>query len=340
VSVADELREVVRRSLAGAADRRRFLADEDRPAQIDADLWQLLSGDIGVAGLLIPEELGGGGGTFGELAVVLAEAGAVLAPVPVLSTAGFAVPLLRSAGTPAADAILRRIAAGGVTAAVAWCDDRQPESASFVLDGAAPGVMLAVAGDELWAVEATRIEPMRTLDLTRGMAEVDFVRTEALGRPNTDLTLVSLAAEQVGLAGRILDDAVAYAKVRQQFGRPIGSFQAVKHKLADLLLEVEIGRAALDLAVEAADAYLDTGDADGLRTAAPMVAGHCGEMATLVARESLHVFGGIGFTWEHDAHLYYRRAKADEVLLGHPAGHRRRLAVERGLFGAQRSPSS
>jgi alkylation response protein AidB-like acyl-CoA dehydrogenase len=133
--------------------------------------------------------------------------------------------------------------------------------------------------------------------------------------------LIVLAAEQVGGAAACLDMAAEYAKIRHQFSRPIGSFQAIKHKLADLLLQVEMGRSALDRALQAAD------DPVRLAEAAEVAKIWCSDAYVVAATENVHVNGGTGFTWEHDAHLYFRRARADEVLLGNATAHRERLAA-------------
>lgn len=138
-----------------------------------------------------------------------------------------------------------------------------------------------------------------------------------------------IAAEQVGIAQHCHEAAVAWAKDRVQFDRPIGQFQAIKHQLVDLLMAVELGRSSLDVAVVAADAYLDERSevtARDLSVAASMAQARCGDAAMFVADASLHILGGIGFTWEHDAHLYLRRAKVLEVLFGTPAEHRSRFA--------------
>jgi alkylation response protein AidB-like acyl-CoA dehydrogenase len=216
--------------------------------------------------------------------------------------------------------------------------------ASFVLDGMDADVILAPAvGDDttlVVAIDATdpslRRNAMDTLDLTRGLAAVEFTDTPGtvLGaevdvQAALDLTLVLIAAEQVGIAQHCHDAAVAWAKERVQFDRPIGQFQAIKHQLVDLLMAVELARSSLDVAVEAADAYLGEPGSEAARAlsiAASVAKARCGDAAMVVADESLHIFGGIGFTWEHDAHLYLRRAKTLEVLLGTPAAHRRRFA--------------
>jgi alkylation response protein AidB-like acyl-CoA dehydrogenase len=323
------------------------MSDGTRPPAVDESLWQIMAQQIGLPGLIVASAAGGGDGTFLDLAGAIEELGWALAPVPVLSTAGFAVPLLTTAGTPEADAVLRRIAGGGTVATVAWdaaVDARDGAlwgTASFVLDGLSADVLVVPAGDVVWVVEAAGagVErgPMRTLDLTRAMADVRLagapaVQAGPLRAAGRQLAQVALAAEQVGIARRCLEDAVAYAKVREQFGRPIGSFQSIKHKLVDLLLEVEVARAALEIGVGAAGAFLAGRDSEpGLPVAAAMAAAQCGECAAHVSREALHVFGGLGFTWEHDSHLFYRRAKTDEVLLGSPATNRAGLVKALGL---------
>jgi alkylation response protein AidB-like acyl-CoA dehydrogenase len=178
---------------------------------------------------------------------------------------------------------------------------------------------------------------MNALDLTRGVASVELTEASAtvvgVGsdvQAALDIALVFIAAEQVGIAQHCHDSAVAWAKERIQFDRPIGQFQAIKHQLVDLLMALELARSSLDNAVAAADAYLaerTTKAASALSVAASVAKARCGDAAMLVADESLHILGGIGFTWEHDAHLYFRRAKTLELLLGTPATHRQRCAA-------------
>jgi alkylation response protein AidB-like acyl-CoA dehydrogenase len=176
------------------------------------------------------------------------------------------------------------------------------------------------------------ISALPVLDPTRGQAVVRLTDAPATavtsggsgaGVVDTALqtVLIVLAAEQVGGAAACLDMAAEYAKIRHQFSRPIGSFQAIKHKLADLLLQVEMGRSALDRALQAAD------DPVRLAEAAEVAKIWCSDAYVVAATENVHVNGGTGFTWEHDAHLYFRRARADEVLLGNATAHRERLAA-------------
>jgi alkylation response protein AidB-like acyl-CoA dehydrogenase len=359
------LADSVRAAASGSSPRS--VLDGDAPNLTDEALWKTLSQQIGVAGLLVPEELGGAGAGVAEVAVVLGELASHLSPVPALASLGMAAPLLAVAGDSEQVGELLGRLLEGVPAAVAW---PHPEStdltptlhldggalnggATFVLDGMAAQVLLApVAGPEgvvLVAVEAdgpgVRRAPMTALDLTRGLAAVTFdaaptvVLTEPqlsadFLLPGLDIALTCLAAEQVGIASHCLDEAVAWAKERIQFDRAIGSFQAIKHTLVDLLQDLELSRSALDIAVAAADAHLEAPTeetAKALRVAASAAKAMCGDAATRVTDETLHVFGGIGFTWEHDAHLYFRRARTLELLLGAPDEHRGRLAAALGV---------
>ena len=215
----------------------------------------------------------------------------------------------------------------------------------FVLDAATADTILVAAASEygptLFAVERAgegcRTTPLETLDMTRRQADVAFDNAEAIPigdagaadayvRPAFDAGLAALASEQVGGARRVLNMSVEYAKIREQFGRPIGSFQAIKHKCADMLLEVETATSA---ARAAGAAITDSSDEASLL--ASLAKSHCSEAFSHAATENIQVHGGIGFTWEHPAHLYYRRAKSTEMLLGTPAYHRERMLRELGL---------
>jgi alkylation response protein AidB-like acyl-CoA dehydrogenase len=220
----------------------------------------------------------------------------------------------------------------------------------FVIDGHTADLLLVVAnapdGLGVFAVERSAVEHgaagletarLDALDLTRALASVTLRATPAVrvagGRdaagwlpPVFDLVLAALAAEQLGGATRCLDMAVGYAKVREQFGRPIGSFQAIKHKCANLLLEVECGRSAVYHASEA----LAAGEPDG-PLAATLAYAYCSQAFTYAAKECIQIHGGIGYTWEHDAHLYLRRAKSSQLLFGPPARSRVRLAELAGI---------
>jgi len=354
------LREAVRDLIEGsggiAAARRRL---DDEPGQdgqgYDEQAWRLLGSEMGLAGLGIPEDLGGAGGGLAELTVVAEELGRSLLPVPFFSSTVLAGQILARCPDTGPD-VLARLSAGGELAAFAgtdsdgcWRPDRLPVEAEadgrlrgqtdFVLDGAT-AVHLVVAartpaGCDLFLVagdaEGVQRRALETLDPTRAQASVSFDgvagvplttagRGAAAAAAGLDVALVVLAAEQVGGAAACLDLAVEYAKIRHQFSRPIGSFQAIKHKLADLLLLVEMGRSAVDRA-------LAEQDASRLAEAAAVAKIWCSDAYTTVATENVQIHGGIGFTWEHDAHLYFRRARADEQLLGDATVHRERLAT-------------
>jgi alkylation response protein AidB-like acyl-CoA dehydrogenase len=373
--VREDLRGAVRRALERSDGPRPHLHGEPGTTEPhDAKLWRALATDVGVAGLVVPEELGGSGAGLAELAVVAGELGRTLAPVPFLSTVGLAtMSLLAYREDAVAADLLGRIAEGDATATLAFCGDggswevgsaqvraeeeadgwRVTGSLAYVVDGASADVLLVPAGTGsglgLFSIEAgadgVRRSGGRVLDLTRPLASVRLDRASArlIGsaagsparlRSALDLVLVLLAVEQVGGAQRCLDEAVAYARQRVQFDRPIGSFQAIKHTLVDVLLRVEMARSAADSAVAVAEAWLRSPAGDSARKlalSASLAKATCAEAYMHTAEETLHVFGGIGFTWEHDAHLHYRRAKAGELFLGTPDSHRNRLAVHAGL---------
>jgi len=323
----------------------------------DEDAWRLLGTEMGLAGLGIAEDLGGAGGGLAELTIVNEELGRALLPVPFFSSTVLAGQILARCPDTGPD-VLARLSAGDGLAAFAgtdsdgcWRPDRLPFQAgadgrlhgraSFVLDGAAATHLVVAAqtpaGCDLFLVGAdadadgVQRQPLETLDPTRAQ-----VRVGLDGAPGTPLTtggtgaaaaqagldaaLVVLAAEQVGGAAACLDLAVEYAKIRHQFNRPIGSFQAIKHRLADLLLLVEMGRSAVDRALAAEH------DPARLAEAAAVAKIWCSDAYTTVATENVQIHGGMGFTWENDVHLYYRRAKASELTLGDAAFHRERIA--------------
>jgi alkylation response protein AidB-like acyl-CoA dehydrogenase len=369
--VREGLRDAVRRCVERADGPRPYLVGEPGTVDsFDGKLWRILVAEIGIAGLAVPEDLGGVGATQADVAVVAEELGRGLAPVPFFSTVALATSaLLVHRADAVAQKLLSRIAAGSARATLAFCSeagswdlasagvraDRKTGSwrltgrLAFVVDGADADVLLVPAhtkiGMALFAVEngATGLwrHPCQTLDLTRPLAAVTLDQTPAalVGaesgaevplRAALDLALVLMAVEQVGGAQRCLDETVAYAKQRIQFDRPIGSFQAVKHALVDVLLVVEMARSAADAAVAAADAYLAAPGEDAARSlalAASLAKATCSEAYSHTAEETLHLHGGIGFTWEHDAHLHYRRARATELFLGTPDSHRDRLAA-------------
>ncbi|GIH77721.1 acyl-CoA dehydrogenase family protein [Planobispora longispora] len=309
---------------------RSFLSE--RP---DAS-WRRFAAELGVAGLAVPEEYGGAGCGMAEVAVVCEELGRALAPYPYLSTVVLAAEALRAGGDPSAMArLLPGIADGSRTATVLLPGDADLTLTGGRLTGAAryaldAEVVLAFAGGELVEAVPSSRTPHTTLDPTRPLATLTFdavpVRPAgdgaAAGRIR-DLGVTGLAAEQAGGAARCLETAVAHAAGRHQFGRPIGSFQAVKHKLADMLLMVESARSAAMAAARALP-----GD---LPVAAAVAGSYCTEAYLSVAGENIQIHGGTGITWEHSAHRHFKRAAADAQLFGPPQAHRARLASAAGL---------
>jgi acyl-CoA dehydrogenase len=310
-----ELRAAVRSFLAAASPLTKVRDGYDR------EVYARLNGELGLSGLIVPEEYGGAGAGFAELAVALEETGAALLPGPFLATTFATIALTR---VPDKE-LLTAIAEGRIAATLATGPlDR-------VLNGMEADVLLLRDGETLTAVDLTAPGVTRTaletLDLTRGQARVlldDGVPRRELGPLPAgvdDLLAVALAAEQLGVLRAALAAIVAYAKIRVAFGRYIGSYQGVKHKLADMHCKLEQAESIVRFAAWAADE-----SPDELPAAAALAQAYVGRACFEVARDHLLLYGGIGYTWEHDAHLFYKRAKADEVLLGPPRIHRARLA--------------
>ena len=331
--VEEELRAAVRALLADRCPPAAVLKRvESEPC--DLDLWKTLAGEIGVAGLLIPEAHGGAGASAREAAVVLEELGRAVAPVPFLTSSVMATWALLASG----DALLGELAEGRKTAALAVSFSASPYrpayGASVRLDGGRlSGSITGVAGadvadvllvpveGELYAVEGAEIGVVPSLDLTRPVATVTFSGAEARPVGACDVAEVLrfsaglLASEQLGVAEWCLDTTLAYVKERHQFARPVGSFQAVKHRLADLWLDVVRARAAARSAA-----------ADGSAVSVAVAQSWNAGVAVHAAEEALQLHGGIGMTWEHPVHLYLKRAKATEIALGTPGDHREALA--------------
>ena len=340
----EALRRMVRDFLADRSPEsevRRLMAT---PAGLDRDVWATLCGQLGLIGVRIPEKYGGAGLTIVELGVVLEEMGRVLLCVPYFATAMLGAGTLLAASYPAAASdYLPGIASGDIIATLAMTEGteywsyervgtRAARSASgwrlddiktHVLDGHIADLLLITArtdvGVSIFAVDGDAPGMSRvlleTLDQTRKQAGVEMAGTPArlIGRDGAGSAIVRdvatraavvLAMEQVGGAAQALEMAVAYAKVRYQFGRPIGAFQAVKHKCADMLVAVESARSA------AYHATFATGEHEpDAEIVASIAKAYCSEAYVQVAKENILVHGGIGFTWEHPAHLYFRRAK-------------------------------
>ena len=362
----EELRKSVRRFLEDKSPSTEVRRLMETTEGYDPAVWSQMAQQLGLQGLAIPEEYGGSGYTYVERIVVLEEMGRALLCAPYFATVGLAANALLSSGDDAAKKEwLAGIASGDTIATVALTEDsgRWDEPGvtlaatksgdgwtldghkSFVIDGHVASLIIVAArtaaGVSLFAVDGgaaglTRT-PLATMDQTRKQARLEFSATPArlIGADGggwavlsktLDLAAVALAAEQVGGAQKVLDMSVEYAKVRVQFGRPIGSFQAIKHKCADMLLEVESAKSAAYYAGWAA-----AEDSEELPTVACLAKAYCSDAYFHAAAENIQIHGGIGFTWEHDAHLYFKRAKSAELYLGDPTYHRELLAQRIGL---------
>lgn len=372
MDAAAALREVLRGLLARHHDSAAVRAAAVSPHGYDRSLWTRLCHEVGVAGLAVPEKYGGAGAGLPETQIALEELGRALAPTPMLGSAVVAAQALLLAGdADACERLLPGIAAGTRIATLAWTgraggwssDDialRATEAgvldgvAHYVLDGDHADTLLAVAhsptGIQLYELDAADpgIDRSATpaMDITRRLARCTL--RGAVGRTLgdrfpldrlRDIACVALSAEQVGAAARALELTVAYTKNRVQFGRPIGAFQALQHRLADLHVLVESARSASFAAADALAADAPAADilapdaAEGAPPAAVLAAVakiHCSETLQQVAAEMIQLHGGIGITWEHDAHLYFKRAHGAAHLFGSPQHHLARL----GTFSA------
>jgi alkylation response protein AidB-like acyl-CoA dehydrogenase len=362
----DELRRAVRRFLqekSPEAEVRRLMETTDG---YDPAVWGQMADQLGLQSLTIPEEYGGSGFSYVELIVVLEEMGAALLCAPYFSSVALAANALLTSGDHSAkERLLPGIASGETIGTLAitedngrWDFDGVTLTATkahdgwtldghkmFVIDGHVADLVLVVGrtrkGLSLFGVkgdaEGLTRTPLPTMDQTRKQARLELASTPAwlIGKEGgaeeglsktLDLAAVALSAEQVGGAQHCLDSSVDYAKTRIQFGRPIGSFQAIKHKCADMLLEVESAKSAAYYAGWAA-----AEDSDELPVVASLAKSYCSEAYFHAAAENIQIHGGIGFTWEHDAHLYFKRAKSSELLFGDPSYHRELLAQRIGI---------
>ena len=359
----NELRSAVRQLLEDKAAWRDVLARTETGQTYDAGLWHTLAAEVGCAGLLIPESLGGAGASYREAAVVAEELGRAVAPVPFLGSAVIATTALLAAGD---DELLAELASGTVTAALAVpfaAGPRQRPSTTVRLDvphgddargsyrltgtitglaDALPADVLLVPADGVpYGLYAVRVSepgvgkrPLVSLDMTRQLCDVELdqvrARKIAVG-PAAEQAVAAalvagagmLASEQFGLAEQCLQVTVAYVKERHQFARPVGGFQAIKHRLADLWVAVTQARAAARYAASCLTAGFDP----EATLAVALANAACSDTALKAAQEMIQLHGGIGFTWEHPAHLYLKRAKADSIGLGTADAHRASLAV-------------
>ncbi len=363
--VEDSLRDSVRDLLTARCAPGEVVKVYDGDRSVVTPLWRSLAVDLGLAGLLVPEKLGGAGASAREAAVVLEELGRSAAPVPFLTSAVLATAALLDAGASAgspAGALLAALAAGERTAtlvvpltatAATFAAVVRPSEQGLTgrvasVAGAVEADVLVVPvaaahGVELHAVEVAQagVDPVSSLDMTRQVADVTFADAastllvaaadggDAAVRGALDLGAALLSSEQLGVAQWCLDATLAYLKERRQFGRVVGGFQSLKHRLADLYVSVESARAAARYAAATAAAL----DPDRL-VAASLAQSYCADAAVRAAEEAVQLHGGIGMTWEHPAHLYLKRAKADQVALGTPGAHRRHLGELVDLPGA------
>jgi alkylation response protein AidB-like acyl-CoA dehydrogenase len=348
--VEDDLRASVRGLLADRCDPAAVVATYDRDRSLVAGLWKALAADLGLAGLLVPEDRGGAGASAREAAVVLEELGRSAAPVPFLTSAVVATTVLLDSDTD----LLGALAAGGLTAALVVPLSTAPDGPLPGVrrgdDGRLAGTVTSVAGAleadillvpvavadgvEVIAVPVVeaKVDPVVSLDMTRQLADVtldgvtgELVVPAADGEVAVRRALGAgaalMASEQVGIAQWCLTTTVAYLKERRQFGRAVGGFQALKHRLADLFVAVESAAAAARYAA----ATLAEEDPDH-EVATVVAQAYCGEVAVHAAEEAVQLLAGIGMTWEHPAHLYLKRAKADQIAFGTSGAHRVRLA--------------
>jgi alkylation response protein AidB-like acyl-CoA dehydrogenase len=361
------LRQTVRAFLESKSDEAAVRTAMISDLGFDRGLWDQLGSQLGLAGLAIPEEYGGSGSSMSDQAVVMSELGRFLVCSPYFASVILAANAFLESGDKQACLIyLPRLASGELIGALA-ANEKTAELApeadrttaelmaggdwqlrgekNFVVAGLAAGILVVSAatssGPSLFVVDATHDSVGRTamsvMDMTRHQARISFRQTPAtlLGEAGAagkvlarvgELAVVALASEQSGAAERCLEMSVEYAKTRYQFGRQIGSFQVIKHMCADMLLEVEAAKsAALYAAQQAGDA-----SAEATRSA-HLAAAYCADAFMKVAADTVQIHGGIGFTWEFAAQLYYKRAKSSQVLLGTPGYHREKLAVCSGL---------
>jgi alkylation response protein AidB-like acyl-CoA dehydrogenase len=353
--VEDDLRASVRDLLTDRCPPAAVLAVYDGDRSPVVPLWKALATELGLAGLLVPEERGGSGGSAREAAVVLEELGRAAAPVPFLTSSVIAATVLLAAepGGPA-DELVAGLAAGDLTVALVLplptAPGNEVPAAPVGDDGRLTGRVTSVAGaleaDVLLVPTAGRngasvhavpvadaaVTPVTSLDMTRQLADVTVERAAgervlaapagaAAVRRGLETGAALLASEQVGVAQWCLGTTVAYLKERRQFGRVVGGFQALKHRLADLYVATESAAAAARYA-----AVTVAGDDPDRAVAGAVAQAFCGDVAVRAAEEAIQLHGGIGMTWEHPAHLYLKRAKADQIALGTPGAHRARLA--------------
>lgn len=347
----EALRDSVRRLFADRCPPESVMRVYDSAPQDFSKVWHTLAADLGMAGLLVPEELGGAGAGAREAAVVMEEIGRSVAPVPFLSSAVLATVALLHAGDTET---VKELAAGSLTAALTVPLSTAPDDVVAGVSVGAKGLtgrVTSVAGVseadvlvvpvtgpdglELHTVNrdaaGVDVSPVLALDMTRPLANIEFSGAEPsrVGSASAAAAVTAalqtgaalLASEQLGVAQWCFDTTLAYVKQRKQFGRAIGSYQAIKHRLADLWVEVNSAAAAARYAADTC-ARQD----DDATIGAAVAQAYCSGVAVHAAEECIQLHGGIGMTWEYPAHLYLKRAKADQLALGTAYRHRARLA--------------
>jgi alkylation response protein AidB-like acyl-CoA dehydrogenase len=362
-----ELRRTVRSFLEKESDESRVRELMMSERGYDPTLWTRMAEELGIVGLIVSERHGGAGFGMVELSIVAEEMGRALLCAPYLASAVLATSALELAADAAVqDEILPRLASGETIGTLAFSEAAGPwDLSAIAMTAEARGDAFHLTGEKCYVLDghvATEIlvaarvdkglglfrvagdaaglarEVVPPLDPTRKLATLRFEDTpaariasgdasDALGRALLR-TLVALTSEQLGGVQRVLEMATEYASTRIQFGRPIGSYQAIKHRCADMLVQVEFARSAVYNA-----AFAEEDDEQSLEVAARMAKSYVSEAYLAAAGQNIQIHGGMGFTWEHGAHLYYKRAKASEVLFGSPAFHRERLAKLLGFGG-------
>ena len=309
-----EERQLLRQSVAALVSKHAT-SEANRRAMdsvtgYDEALWSMLCEQVGVAALVVPEEIGGAGGELADAAAVLEELGRALVPTPLLGTTLAELALL-AADEPDGETI-ERLAAGTAIGAVVFDRD-------YVINGDVADVVLAVDDARIVRWAEVSIAAAHTLDPTRRLARVTPGACTTIGNDPgiADTASILLAAEQVGAAARCLELTVEYTKQRVQFGRPIGSFQALKHRMADMYVALQSARAVFGEAVASPTPF----SAALARLAAS-------DAFCSVAGEAIQLHGGIAITWEHDMQLYFKRAHSSAQLLGSPREQLRRLESE------------
>jgi alkylation response protein AidB-like acyl-CoA dehydrogenase len=363
----DQLRDAVRKFLESKSPETEVRRLMETTEGYDPAVWSQMANELGLQSLHIPEEFGGQGFTWVELGIVLEEMGRALLCAPYFSTVVLAANAILNAGTDdQRKSLLPGIAGGETIATLAFTEPNGKWDASgitmeadggklsgtkmFVIDGHTADLIVVVArakgstgtdGISFYTVAGdaaglTRT-PLATMDQTRKQAKLEFdgVEAQLLGAEGAgwaalsktlDQAAVGLCNEMVGGGQFVLDESVQYAKDRVQFGRPIGSFQAIKHKCADMLLEIESAKSAAYYA-----SWCAAEDNDELPVVASLAKAYCSDAYFHAAAENIQIHGGIGFTWEHNAHLYFKRAKSSEILLGDATYHRELLAQRIGI---------